>query len=227
MILTRIIQLECAPTEPPPICCLPKQYEAFLFLSSGAVDVGTNYGFGYSNGTVAIAFDGTRQLTYIHAKTDNFLSLYPIPIPEDYLNIIDYKNNVQWRVYSDGSCDTLDVGLPLFKECIPGNATLLSRGRIGNSEQEVATYLFRQRIYLDPDEITVTVRMSDSTPGECIPVRGTVSSAYVFDSNKNVDIAVYDVLDFTPGIRNPDVFNKPSQCNNSTVLHEKNRLTMT
>lgn len=57
---------------------------------------------------------------------------------------------------------------------------------------------------------------TDEKVGECIPVRMTMSQAYVFDSDKNVDLTVADVFDFSPGIKDPAVFNPPSSCDNVT-----------
>lgn len=100
----------------PPICCFPTQYEAFAFVSEGVVDLPSahrakssaeqytssgsgklssarvNYGYGYANSTVKLVYDAVTQRTYRHERSVSFLSIYPIPIPEDYLNILDYKN---------------------------------------------------------------------------------------------------------------------------------------
>jgi hypothetical protein len=52
----------------------------------------------------------------------------------------------------------------------------------------------------------------DNDNGECTPVRMSVSDSYVFDSNKNVDITVADIYDFTTGIKDRSVFTPPSSC---------------
>ena len=43
---------------------------------------------------------------------------------------------------------------------VEGNATVLSEGKLGSSNQTMTTYFFRDRIYLDPYEVTVTVLKS-------------------------------------------------------------------
>lgn len=44
-----------------------------------------------------------------------------------------------------------------------------------------------------------------------------MSQAYVFDTNKDVDITVADIVDFTVGIKDPSIFIPPSACNSSTA----------
>ncbi|XP_045211355.2 mammalian ependymin-related protein 1-like [Mercenaria mercenaria] len=213
----------CFSVKPAPICCFPDQFETFMFISQGVVDVPSGklgYGYGYANATVRTAFDGINQLTYAHEHSMSFMSIYPVPIVLDSANILDYKNNVQWRVYGDGSCDKLDVGLPLYPECIPANASLMSKGLLGKTGKVLQTFIFHNRIYLDPYEVTVTVIMSDDKEGECIPLRMSVSQAYVFDSDKNVDITVADIFDFTPGIKDISIFTPPSSCDKVTTIKE-------
>ena len=43
---------------------------------------------------------------------------------------------------------------------LTGNASVMSRSRLGDSGPEVLTVMFRDRIYLDPNEITLTLAMS-------------------------------------------------------------------
>jgi hypothetical protein len=47
-----------------------------------------------------------------------------------------------------------------FDELISGNATLISEGMFAQTGQAMKTFMFHDRIYLDPYEITVTVIMS-------------------------------------------------------------------
>lgn len=51
----------------------------------------------------------------------------------------------------------------------------------------------------------------------CTPIRASMSQAYVFDTNKDVDITVADIVDFTMGIKDPSIFIPPSACNSSRV----------
>ncbi|KAL4240331.1 Mammalian ependymin-related protein 1 [Mactra antiquata] len=201
----------------PPKCCFPKQYETFIHAISGLQD-GDNVAYG--NGTVRTAFDGIKQFTFTHEHSLSYSNVFPIPIPQDYIGILDYKADKQWRVYNDLSCDKLDVGLPLYEECIPGNATLISQGTFGPEGKMLMTYLFHDRIYLDPYEVTISVIMSDVFKGECWPVRMTYSSAYVFDSNKNVDITSADIFDFTPGIKDMSIFTPPSVCDQAETKQQ-------
>ncbi|XP_045211356.2 uncharacterized protein LOC123562820 [Mercenaria mercenaria] len=213
----------CFSVKQTPICCFPDQFETFIFISQGVVDVPSGklgYGYGYFNGTIKTAFDGINQLTYSHEHSMNFMSIWPVPIVLDTVDILDYKNNVQWRAYGDGTCDKMDVGLPLYPECIPANASLMSEGLLGQTGKVMKTFIFHDRIYLDPSEVTITVIMSDDKEGECYPVRMSVSDSYVFDSDKNVDITVADILDFTPGIKDKSIFTPPPSCMNVTTIKD-------
>jgi len=57
----------------------------------------------------------------------------------------------------------------------------------------------------------------DKDPSQCYPIRWTSSESYVFDSNKDVDISVADIVDFTEGIHDTTIFTPPSSCDKATV----------
>jgi hypothetical protein len=66
-----------------------------MFMSQGIVDIGTGdvgYGYGYANGTIKTAFDGVNQLTYVHEHSQSFMSVWPIPVILDSIDILDYIN---------------------------------------------------------------------------------------------------------------------------------------
>lgn len=44
-----------------------------------------------------------------------------------------------------------------MQNCFPGNASLVSEGILGQSGKVMRTYIFHDRIYLDPYEVTITV----------------------------------------------------------------------
>lgn len=85
----------CFSIKQKPICCCPNQFETFMFMSQGAVDIGSGnlgYGYGYFNATIKTAFDGVNQLTYTHKHAMNFMSIWPMPFVLDTIMIYDYKN---------------------------------------------------------------------------------------------------------------------------------------
>ena len=44
------------------------------------------------------------------------------------------SQNVQYRVYYDGTCDKYEVGYPLYKECIPGKYQMYFECSFGKGE---------------------------------------------------------------------------------------------
>ncbi|KAH3863523.1 hypothetical protein DPMN_026512 [Dreissena polymorpha] len=200
------------------VCCFPVQYEAFMLVSGGEAilmgeQVTSQFGYGYTNGSVQTAYDSINKRTYIHQDITSINSRYPgQPQQWNFIDIIHYEKRTRWRIYGDSSCEIYhDVMSPLWVECIPENATLVSRGRIG-SRGEGVTYRFRHSIYLTAYELTVTVTLDDSNPGQCWPVSVTSSQSYLSPSNKNVDMTTAKVLDLTEGIPDERIFQPPNSC---------------
>lgn len=95
ILLLLVNAVACASVKQPPICCFPQQFETFMFISQGMVDVESGqlgYGYGFGNGTASTAFDGVNQLTFSREHSTSLTSIWPIPVTLDYINILDYKN---------------------------------------------------------------------------------------------------------------------------------------
>lgn len=193
-------------SSPGNICCAYGQWEANAYIiASTKLTLENITMIVYYNGTGKIAFDETNKKSYIRFNVTEFA---PGSTKHDYKTSTDIKDFATGITYDiDGdSCFKQPNSADMQIVCVPGNATVMSKGLFNGVD--VTTY---QISYSAPPlEIltTPTVRQNGSN---C----ETIMFSYAMFSDDTIEESVYDVdvVDITPGIKDPSIFVPPKDCN--------------
>lgn len=197
------------------ICCVPDQFEAFFFYDNGNcfIDMESpDTAYSYINGSVRAAYDWVNKRSYLSMTGVELTPLVPGPQVDDVTIINDFAHGVQYSFHGN-RCDKSQVDT-MTRQCLPGDATQVSSGVIGNNETHVSTYTYT--VPSSPYTFTTTLQKPPSSPASCMAVHMTyvVGSAEPDSGTLNSLI----VSDVTSGIKDAGIFTPPKSCFSSSPL---------
>ncbi|XP_055954696.1 ependymin-related protein 2-like [Patella vulgata] len=180
----------------PPKCCMDKQFQATLgesgsFYRAGSDDFEPLDGYNF----LTYDFYGLRLAIESHSADGNGTT-------ETARIIEDYVSRKQFFI-ANGSCIVNDLTSTIRQPCITPESIFQGEFKLGFGFTEIDVHVWK---HTNPNGSSTKFTVAKDT---CVPL---IETSYAIDDQGTKTETVYVYHNFTPGLKNVDVFQIPSYC---------------